>query len=187
MKNPPQPEIEVSPPLSLKARPGDGKIRARRVAIFVADGIDGSGARALHEKLTELGAVPRYIGPRLGNVTTEDGDTIEVEVTFETMPSVLFDAAAIPDGRAASKLLGTLGQVAEFLQLQYRHAKPVLALGAGADLLENAGVPAMLPNGKRDPGLLIEREKSAEKALPDFVKAIAKHRHHEREMDPPEV
>src|SRR4029434_9339320 len=35
------PEVSVSPALSLLARPGDGSIRTRRVAILVADGCDG--------------------------------------------------------------------------------------------------------------------------------------------------
>jgi catalase len=187
VKKPPKPEITASPALSLFARPGDGSIKTRRIAIFVADGIDGEATQVLHEKLTELGAVPRYIGARLGPVTTEQGDSIEVEVTFETMPSVLFDAVAVPDGRRAIKALGTIGHALEFLQLQYRHAKPILALGAGADLVENAAVPTVLPSGKPDPGMLVVRGGSIAKVLPNFVKAIARHRHHEREMDPPEV
>ena len=39
------PEVSVSPALSLFARPGDGSIRTRRVAILVADGCDGAAAR----------------------------------------------------------------------------------------------------------------------------------------------
>jgi catalase len=187
MRRPPDPEVNVSPALSLFARPGDGSIRTRRIAIFVADGIDGEAAETLHGGLTKLGAVPRYIGPRLGNVETEQGDTIAVEVTFEAMPSVLFDAVAVPDGRLAIKILGNVGHALEFLKDQYRHAKPILALGAGADLVENAAIPAMLPTGEPDPGMLVHRKRTAGELLPAFVKAIARHRHHEREMDPPEV
>lgn len=187
IKKAPDPEVEVSPPLSLYARPGNGSIATRRVAIFVADGVDGEGAEAIHAALAGLGAVPRYVGVRLGAVQTEQGDTLEVEVTFEAMPSVLFDAAVVPDGRRASKLLGTVGHAMEFLKDQYRHAKPILALGAGCDLVENAGAPAMLPTGEPDPGMLVHRDATAADVLDDFVQAIARHRHHEREMDPPEV
>ena len=41
------PEVTVSPALSLFARPGDGSIHARRVAILVADGCDGAALVAL--------------------------------------------------------------------------------------------------------------------------------------------
>jgi catalase len=183
LRRPPPPEIELSPALSLFARPGDGSIATRRVAIFVADGVDG--ADAIHAALAARGAVPRYVGARLGTVTTAAGDDLEVEVTFETMPSVLFDAVAVPDGKPLVKILGNVGHAAEFLKDQYRHAKTVLALGAGADLVENAGVPAVLPSGKPDPGVLVFKD--VEKAIPAFIKAIGRHRHHEREMDPPEV
>jgi catalase len=108
-------------------------------------------------------------------------------VTFETMPSVLFDAVAVPGGKDAIKRLGNIGHAMEFLKDQYRHAKPILALREGADLVENAGVPAALPSGAPDPGVLMKRDATAEKVLAGFVKAIARHRHHEREMDPPEV
>ncbi len=79
------------------------------------------------------------------------------------------------------------GQALDFIKEQYRHAKPILALGAGAALVEKAGVPAALPSGAPDPGMLVGRQASAAKALPDFVKAIARHRHHEREADPPAI
>ncbi len=159
----------------------------RRVAIVVADGIDVAGAKTLHAGLAQEGAVPRYVGARLGTVRGEGGETLEVEVTFETMPSVLFDALAIPDGKPAAKTLSNVGHALEFIKDQYRHAKPILALGAAADLLEGAGVPAALPSGAPDPGLLIGADASATQALPAFMKAIARHRHHEREMDPPSV
>ena len=187
LARPPKAEVEKSPALSLFARPGDGSIVTRRVAIFVADGVDGKGSETLRAALEQRGAVVRYIGARLGPVTTAQGQPLEVDVTFEAMPSVLFDAAAVPDGRTASKTLGTIGHAAEFLQNHYRHAKPILALGAGADLVENAGVPSVLPSGEPDPGMLVYRDRSADDAVRAFVKAIARHRHHEREMDPPEV
>ena len=41
------PEVSVSPALSLFARPGDGSIRTRRVAILVADGCDGDAVTAV--------------------------------------------------------------------------------------------------------------------------------------------
>ena len=42
--------------------------------LFTPDGIDGEAAEALHTGLAELGAVPRYIGVRLGTVTPATGE-----------------------------------------------------------------------------------------------------------------
>ncbi len=131
--------------------------------------------------------MPRYIGIRLGSVTTKEGDSLAVEATLETMPSVLFDAVAIPGGKKHIEILGNVGHVAEFIKDQYRHAKPILALRECCDLVENAQAAAVLPSGEPDPGMLIALDGSAQQVLQDFVEAIAKHRHHEREMDPPGV
>jgi catalase len=187
LKNPQKPEVTQSAALSLFARPGEGSIRTRRVAILVADGVDGEAARALHTGLTAAGSLPRYLGARLGSVDSEDGEPIEVDATLETMPAVLFDAVAVPGGKKAVETLGTLGRAVEFLKDQYRHAKPLLALGPAAALLENAGVASVLPNEEPDPGVLLEEEGNAARALPKFIKAIARHRHYEREQDPPPV
>jgi catalase len=184
---PRKPEVTTSAALSLLARPGDGSIRTRRIGILVAEGTDVTAAMVLHAGLFAEGAVPRYIGPKLGIVNGEDGDSIEVEITLETMPSVLVDAVAVPGGDAASKALGNVGHAVEFIVNAFRHCTPILALGAGCALVENAGVPRTLPSGLPDPGLLFMDEDTAEGALPAFIEAIAGHRHFEREMDPPSV
>ena len=182
-----RPEVEESKALSLFARPGDGSIRTRRVAIIVADGVDGEAAVTLHEGLVRAGAVPRFVGARLGQVDTEQGDALEVEVTLETAPSVLWDAVAVPGGQEAIDKLQTVGHAAEFLKDSYRHCKPILVIGAGATLLESAGASANLSSGDPDPGVLRFEPGQGAAALREFTSAIAKHRHFAREMDPPLV
>ncbi len=181
------PEVTSSPPLSLFARPGNGSIATRRVAILVADGVDGVSAKALKTGLAAEGAVGRFVGIRLGAVQSSKGDEIEVDVTFESMPAVLFDALAVPGGHEDANNLTGVGQALEFIKDQYRHCKPILALGLGKNLLEAAGVTAVLPSGEQDPGVLVFAEERLDEALPQFVEAIAAHRHFERETDPPRV
>ncbi len=180
-------EVKNSPALSLFALPGDGSIRTRRIAIFVANGIDGKATRMLHEGLSNAGAVPRYIGARLGKVKTTEGDYLDVEVTLETTPSVLYDALLIPDGHSAIETLGTLGHALEFIKDQYRHCKPILALGAGTSLIEFADITPTLWSGEPDPGLLLFPKPDVKNVLSAFIKAIAMHRHHARDMDPPTI
>jgi catalase len=175
-----RPEVKKSPTLSLLARPGDGSIRTRRVALLVADGVNGKAMNALHAELLRQGAVPRFVGPRLGAVRTTEGDEIDVEVSLETAPAVLFDAAVAPDG-AAAQALSKIGLALEFIKDQYRHCKPILALGVGKALFEAAGIPLRLPEGGADPGILIDKD------APTFIAAIARHRHFERYADPPRV
>jgi catalase len=182
-----KPEVAVSKALSLFARPGDGGIRTRRIAILVADGVDGEAAATLHEGLLKAGAIPRFVGARLGQVQTEQGEALEVEVTLETTPSVLYDAMAVPGGHDAVEKLGITGHALEFIKDSYRHCKPILAIGAGATLLDNAGASAKLSSGEPDPGVLTFDEGEAAQAVREFVAAVAKHRHFTREVDPPLV
>jgi catalase len=169
----------------LFARPGDGGIRTRRIAILVADGVDGEAATTLHEGLLKAGAVPRFVGARLGEVETEQGETLEVEVTMETSPSVVYDAVAVPGGHDAVERLGNIGHALEFIKDSYRHCKPILAVGAGSALLDSAGAAESLMSGEKDPGILTFEEGQADSALREFIGAIAKHRHFTREVDPP--
>jgi len=181
-----KPELKESAALSLLARPGQNGIGTRRIAILVADGIVGESITRIHEALASQGAVPRYVGGKLGALKTNTGDTIEVEVTLEAAPSVLWDASVLPDGQDAVDALGANGQALEFIKDQYRHCKPILALGVGSSLLGKAAIPGTLPSGEDDPGLLLSSSNEAN-AVRSFVDAILKHRHFERETDPPRV
>ena len=56
------PEVDASPALSLMARPGDGSIKARRIAILVADGAENRSLEALARECLAAGAF-RAVGP----------------------------------------------------------------------------------------------------------------------------
>ena len=116
-----------------------------------------------------------------------DGEPLDVEISMEAMPSVLVDAVAVPGGDEAAKLLGTLGHAGEYVVTAYRHCKPILALGAARNFLENSGIPARLLSGEPDPGLLLFADDDCDAALTAFAAAIARHRHFERELDPPPI
>ncbi len=192
--NPPKPEVEVSPALSLMARPGNGDVGGRRVALLVCDGADGASLRRVHAALAKAGAAPRFVGARLGPVKLQDGEPIQAEVTLETMPAVLWDAMVVPGGEVAQQTLAALGQALEFAREQYRHCKPLLVLGGATTFLDAAGIGATLADGRPDPGIIIENgeggasgDGSPVDSSAAFLAAVAAHRHFAREMDPPAV
>ena len=168
----PEQEIIASPPLSMMARPGDGKIAGRRIAILVAPGVEGATIRTIYAGLIGAGAVPRFVGEHLGQIDATGGAPINVEISIEAGPSVLYDAVVIPDGAAAIKALAKDGMALDFVKDQYRHCKPMLVLGAGAELLAQARITP-------DAGVVA--------TLDDFIKALAAHRVFSREMNPPAV
>ena len=186
IENPPKPEITTSPALSLTALPGEVGIRSRKVAILVANGVEGDSIKSLHAALTSAGAVPRFVGPRLGNYSTTDGGSIEADASMENSPAVLFDGLILPDGDAAVKALAADGHTMEYVTNQYRHGKTILALGASGSLLEKAGIAAPKDGVAGDPGLLVIQS-AARNTADKFMKALGKHRHPERESDPPPV
>ena len=183
----PIPEYQPSPPLSLLSRPGATGIRTRRVVIFVADGVDGGMVRSLYASLLEDGAVPRLAGQRLGKVAPLAGEPLDAEITLEAAPSVLYDALVLPDGAAAAATLGQDASALQFIREQYRHGKPILAVGAGAGLLVSASIPPALPNGDPDPGLVGSAPADLPQALAAFKAVLAGHRVYARETDPPRV
>jgi catalase len=183
----PKAEVKTSGALSLFARPGAAGIRTRKVAILVADGVDGASATRIHEALSAEGAVPRFVGIKLGRVDSVTGDPIEVEISMEAAPPVLWDGMVVPDGEAAALALSQVGHAIEFLKDQYRHCKTILVVGEAGALLGEASIPSTTPSGEVDPGLLQFSGKDLEAAIPAFVDALAKHRHWVRESDPPAV
>ena len=183
----PKPEVQKSPALSLLARPGEEGIKTRKVAIIVANGVNGKAALDIHEALAAEGAVPRFVGIKLGRVQSTGGDPIEVEITLETGPAVVWDAMIVPGGDAAVDTLAVTGQALEFLKDQYRHCKPILLMGGASRLLDEVGIPKALPSGDADPGLLQYGGDATDSAIPAFIEALTKHRHFERETDPPAV
>ena len=184
-KRPAKPEVQRSEPLSMLARPGVVGIKTRRIAILVADGVDGAAAMEIHDVLAAQDAVPRFVGIKLGQVESSSGDAIEIEVSMEAMPSALWDGLIVPDG--CTEMLSKSGHALEFLKDQYRHCKTILLLGDASALLDEAGIPAELTSADADPGLLRREADEVDDAIASFIAALSQHRHFERETDPPRV
>jgi catalase len=180
-------EVLTSPALSLMALPGNGGIATRKVAIIIANGIEGETISSLLDALSAAGAVTRLVSTRLGTVTSESGEPFEVDATFENSPCVLFDAVVLPAGSEAVNTLLSDGHTLDFVKDQYRHCKTLLILGSSSQLLEKAGIPFTLPTGEPDPGLLIELQDDSLASPAAFIQAIGKHRHPARDQDPPRV
>jgi catalase len=185
LAKPATPEVTSSPALSLLARPGDGSIRGRKVAILVAPGVKGAEIAQVQQALVDKGAVARLVGCRVGPIKTADAEMVDADASLENEPGFLFDALVLPDGKDAAAALAADGHTMEYIKDQFRHCKTILALGASRALLDKAGIPLELA-GDKVPGLILSDAASGA-ALEAFVEGIARHRHFDRETDPPIV
>jgi catalase len=185
LENPASPEVESSPALSLLARPGDGGIRTRKIAVLVANGVEGASLGKLVTALVAAGAVPRLVAARLGTCVGMGGEKFAADATLENSPGFLFDALVLPDGADAVAALDADAHTLEFVRAQYWHCKTILAFGASQALLAEAQIPMTMPDGSADPGLILADATAADEAIADFIGAMGKPRHFGRENDPP--
>ncbi|MNZ83294.1 Catalase C [compost metagenome] len=162
--------FKQSPALSQMNLLGEG-IRGRKVALLVADGVDGESVDALVKALEAESAQIKLLGPTSAPVNTAQGKPLAVDAAMEGLPSVVFDAVWVPAGKASVQALMTSGVALHFLLEAYKHLKPMGLAGEAQPLLDKLGL-------KADSGLLLGNDAKTYKA---FIKAIGKHRVWERE------
>lgn len=169
-----QPEVTISPALSLTALPGECGIRTRQIAVLVENGVHYDSLLSLYKALTDAGAVVHFIGPRIGTFVSDSAEKILANKSMENSPSVLFDALVLPDGNDAVQALAADMDTADFINNQYRHGKAILAMGAGQKLLKMAGVDV---SGSKAQGVVLTDSSGVSGNIAAFIDAIAAHRH----------
>jgi catalase len=182
-----------SPALSQVANPaGVGEsIATRKIAVLVADGVDGVGVERVVGGLIERGAQPELLAPTDGQVTTADGSSMEVDRALNTMASVLYDAVLVPCGAKSTEALAQDGYAVHFVTEAYKHAKAVAAFGTGRSVLDRAELSESRQAGEDDAvveDLGVITSSRAQEEVPEafvetFAQAIARHRTWGRRVD----
>jgi len=164
---------------------GDGSIKTRKIAILVADGVDSASLKPIREALESAGATCKVVGPRLGTVASASKRQIDVDATYATMPSIMFDAVLVPAGKDGAIALSQNGEALHFVLEAFKHCKAVCTVGEGVQLLSSLGVKAdgPVPAGvvvAPTPVTNLGDNTAAIEIAQRFVAAIAKHRHWDR-------
>ena len=169
----PRPEVDASPALSLMARPGDGGIATRRIAVLVDDGVRRRLDRGALPRCSAQGAVPRFVGPQLGQRSSRrEATAVEAEISLEAGPAVVYDAVVLPGGdrpRQARRQRRTRWSSSRTC---IATARRFSRLGEAQAILDKAGIPPTLPDGGADAGL-VRADAGDAGALDAFVAAIA--------------
>ena len=172
-----------SPALS-QANTAKHSIASRKVAVLVADGVDGGPVTALTDTLRALGALPELLGPTDGSVRTAAGGELPVDRALTTMASVLYDAVVVPGGVEGVSALSADGYAVHFVAEAVKHAKAVAAIGDGTRLLDRVAVGAVRVAADGD-GVVVDHgvvsaasgtEQLPAGLLDAFTAAIAEHR-----------
>lgn len=148
-----------------------GNIKTRRIAILAADGVDGTEVAKLQSALKTAGAKPEVVAPHLGEIKSADGQAVNVDKSFDTADSVLYDAVYLPGGKQSVETLRNLFKASEFVREAYAHKKAIGASGEGGDYLKAAGVASQ-------PGVVAAA--SGADATQPFIAAVGQHRHWSR-------
>jgi len=165
-------------------------IKTRRVAILAADGVDEAAVSRMKQALSAAGAQVKVVAPRHGSLKSANGAEVPIDFSLLTAGSVLFDAVYVPGGQKSVEMLQGEGRALHFIHEAYTHSKAIASTGAGIEILRSSNlgletIPEANTKGNQmvvDEGVIIGRDARVDDVAAEFIKAIAQHRHWNREM-----
>lgn len=167
---PKKPEVEKSKALSMKIKPGEGTIKTRKVAFLVDDGVSKTSVDRMKKALEKEGAQAVLIASHVGKLKFKEGGTEDVQHSYLTDTSVLYDAFYTPDGDSVKKLAENPDYI-QFINEGFRHCKAIAFAKGAEELIKETLV-------KEDQGVILESKKDLTN---DFITAMKGHRVWERE------
>jgi catalase len=110
---------------------------------------------------------------------------MEVNKSYVTTGSVMYDAVYVPGGRQNSEKLMTQGDTIHFINEAYKHAKTIGATNEGVDVLSAAqAYGAIIVPAESSAQLMVEQGVVTIRNAPSvddfankFIDALAQHRH----------
>lgn len=176
-----------SPAVSMENTAKDS-IKSRMIAILAEDGFSGSELTEVRKSIENAGGHVKIVSSSLGTIVGEDGKVIMVDKSFLTSASVMFDAILVAGGKKSIGSLKANGDAIHFINEAFKHCKAIGAISDGIGLLGASsinGVAFADPKGqvRSEMGVVTTGTGSDMDAFSkEFINAIAKHRHWEREM-----
>lgn len=143
----------------------------RKIAVLVGEDFDGGELEQILESLKSDGIQSAIIGETFGEQKGKDGKSFEVQHTFLTADSVLFDGIYVVGGESVSKKFRSDANA--FMHEAFSHFKPIGASQKGTEWLKEEGLAGHAG--------VITGEDSTQFAK-EFSKAIAAHRHWDRQI-----
>jgi len=160
-------------------------IATRKVAILAADGVDGKSLSKIKDGLVAKGAIVHIIAPKLGEIISAEDQHIQVDESFLTAASVLYDAVYLPGGINSSATLEAEANAVHFLNEAFKHCKAIAADSSAIQVLEAGYFFKKLPAEYSEEtvlreGIIVTDKLSSLSNL--FPRMIAMHRFWDREV-----
>jgi catalase len=140
------------------------------VGVIIADQYNGKDVNKVLNFLEEKGMQPEVISTKLGLVKGSDGSELEVDHTFLTCDSVLFDALYVVGGKESDRKFDR--ETTYFVEEAFDHFKPIGATHDGAKWLKKLEI-------SDSPGVVAGED--MKEFASSFIEAISAHRHWNRE------
>lgn len=159
---------KVSPALSEENYPHLAE--TRKVGILVDNGFEEMEVKRTIDKLADANVNFEVISETQGVVAGSGNMELGIDHMFDTTDSVLYDALYLVGGTDMSKTFKK--EAKKFLQKTFDHYKAIAVSQYGLDIVENIGMT-------NQPGVITDKDTLAS----DFIDAIAKYRHWDREVE----
>jgi catalase len=177
-------ELAKSEALSMAGTLKDS-IATRKIAILAADGVDGKSLSKVKDALVAQGATVHIIAPKLGTILSQEDQQIDVDESFLTAASVLYDAVYLPGGTNSSATLEAEANAVHFLNEAFKHCKAIAADATAIQVLEATYFYKKLPDEYSEEtvlreGVMVSDDLSSLVEL--FIRMIAQHRFWDREV-----
>ncbi|WP_153731125.1 catalase [Sporosarcina obsidiansis] len=144
----------------------------RKVAVLIADQFDDAVLEPFLKASLDAGMSIDIVSEQFGKLTGKNGATVEVDETFLTVHSVLYDALYIVGGQAKQPKKFEM-DLADFVNEAYMHFKPIGAAPDAQKLLDQTNV-------KPGPGVLTDLTVSGDGK--QWADTVAAHRFWDRKL-----
>ncbi|MCG3417787.1 catalase [Oceanobacillus jordanicus] len=159
---------KVSPALSQEN--STKSVATRKIAVLLDEGYNGEVVNNIVQQLKKQGMEPEIIASKLGKLKTDKGPQLEVDNTFLTVDSVLYDAVYVAGGAGQDKTFRD--KAGYFMKEAFSHFKPIGATHEGEELLKHLDISSIAAG--------VITEDSTESFVSRFTEAVKQHRFWER-------
>lgn len=179
---------ESSPAVSIENTVYTAK--GRKVAILAENGFNYEEVNQVMEGLKGAGLNCEIVSTNKGMIKSSDGREMKVTKNQVTTTSVKYDAVYVPGGKESVDKMKTQGYVLHFINEQYKHLKTIAASNEGIEIIRASQInlatnqkDAQAPEMQKEGIVTVGDTDDLSNFCEQFVEAIARHRHWDRQDD----